>query len=169
MRNSVSTYDTVCAEVVAGCTLFEVTAVEPFFSSVIIYVYSLVYIVPDKAAAKVIVLLECVNILLLIAEAVFHSVSILTEDYRSVLIKLGVNRLTVRSEHIKHVFNYVNLNLLLLCKLFDIAFNRIHTADKVGFIEIEFTLVVYESCVIKLENCLAHMSKVLTVARLVTE
>ena len=129
----------------------------------------LVHIVPDKAAAHVIVPLKGIHILFKISQAVLHTVGEFAQDDRLTAVHLLCDGFIIRSELISQIFEKTDFDLPLLAQGAQFVCRGIHPADKVGLGQIKIPFIVDGPTVIQFQDPLAHFHKVITVARLIAQ
>ena len=165
VRYSVGSDYSVCTEIEARPALLKVAAVEPFA----VPAYRLIDIIPDKSARHMIVFFKIIDIFLEVAEAVLHAVSIFAVDDRMILKCAFGYILVVRRKSVCDIVKQGCGDRLLINELFNDVFHRVHSADEIGFCEVEIALVMYRIEIAELQYSFFHLGKVCAVPCLISE
>ena len=93
----------------------------------------LIYKIPDKAAAHIIVFFKIIHIFLEVAEGVFHRMGVFAKQDRLALIHLSPYRLAVCGKLVRYIIIKRNLYLLFIAQLFHNIGSWVHSGDDIAF------------------------------------
>ena len=142
-----------------------VAAIGVFHDAVLVYAFdSLVCKVPDIAAAKSVVVSEMFPVVLEIAEAVAHAVSVFALNKRLVFVHSRREKMSERRPQC-HGMDMATI----VSDLFHLLFLCVHLAHNIGRFEICVRLIVNRTSIVKFESGFFHCRERFAVSAFVAE